>query len=432
MSNSIYQLSDSTPGNGNGNGRAVSSSGADSPSYHAQRVEEDSTQEYGDNLSIALISPNGAYRDAVAGTLRACSGIHIREIPAYPPSPADLPRLLDQQGAVLIDLDSDPDYALRMVEHISAKMALTIMVFSAEAAPDKLMRSMRAGAREFLTLPVEQSVMEQAVVRAFTRRPAKPGTRKPEGSLLTFIGAKGGVGVTTLACNFALALAEQRDRSTLLIDLAVPLGDVALDLGIQSEYSCVNALHAADRLDTSFLAKLVVKHSSGLAVLGAPGRFVPYEFTNDTVGKLLSVARQSFDYVVVDAGSRLDLTEISLFKDASTIYLVAQLGIAELRNSNRLISQSSFAGASPKVEIVLNRYDPRGMTLPEDYIAKVLTKPPRWKIPNDYVAVQRMQTDAISLVPGDTPIARAIQEMARTVTGQPAPVKKKKAFSFFS
>ena len=426
MSNSIYQLSDSMPGNG----RAASNCGTEPQNYHAHSAEEDSTQEYGETLSIALISPNGAYRDVVADTLRACSGIHVREIPAYPPSLTDLPRLLDQQGAVLIDLDSDPEYALRMVEHISAKLTLTIMVFSAEAAPDKLMRSMRAGAREFLTLPVEQGVMEQAVVRALTRRPANPAVPKAEGSLLTFIGAKGGVGVTTLACNFALALAEQRDRSTLLIDLAVPLGDVALDLGIQSEYSCVNALHAADRLDTSFLSKLVVKHSSGLSVLGAPGRFVPYEFTTDTVGKLLSVARQSFDYVVVDAGSRLDLTEVSLFKDASTIYLVAQLGIAELRNSNRLISQS-FAAATPKVEIVLNRYDPRGVTLPEDYIAKVLTKPPRWKIPNDYASVQRMQTDAISLVPGDTPISRAIQEMARAVTGQPAPVKKKKAFSFF-
>lgn len=426
MPNSLFPLPESMPGNGH----ALSDCAAKSPSRDLHRGEGAPKDERGETLSIALIGPDGPYRKAIADILRTCTWTYVREIPAYPPSITDLPHLLDQQDAVLIDLDSDPEYALRMVEHISAKLAVTVMVFSAEAAPDRLMRSMRAGAREFLTVPVESGVMQQAIVRALARRPNKQGPRKSAGRILTFIGAKGGVGVTTLACNFALALAEQRDQSTLLIDLAVPLGDVALDLGIQSEYSCVNALHAADRLDPSFLSKLLVKHSSGLAVLGSPGRFVPYEFTSDNVGKLLSVARQSFDYVVVDAGSRLDLTEISLFKDASTIYLVTQLGVAELRNSNRLISQS-FTEATPKLEIVLNRYDPRSATLPEDYIVKVLTKSPRWRIPNDYASVQRMQTDAISLIPGDLPISRAIQEMARAVTGQPAPAKKRKVFSLF-
>jgi pilus assembly protein CpaE len=215
-----------------------------------------------------------------------------------------------------------------------------------------------------------------------------------------------------------------------LIDLAIPLGDVALNLGVQSEYSTVNALQAIDRLDASFLAKLLVKHSSGLEVLQGPGSFVPHQFTNEVIAKLIAVARQSFDYVVVDAGSRLDLTEMSLFKDASTIYLITQVGVAELRNSNRVISQL-LGGAASKVEIVLNRHNPRSTTVPEDYIAKVLTKPPKWKIPNDYSSVQRVQIEGTPLVPGRSPIAQIVEEMARAVTGQPAPKKKKGAFTLF-
>ena len=395
----------------------------------ANHGEQESELHSGDSLSIVLMSPDDSRREAVAASLRA-SAADVREVSAYPSSLDQLPQLLDQRDAVILDLDSDPERALGLVERISATWAGTVMVFSAEAGSDKLMRSMRAGAREFFTVPVERNAMEEALVRAMTRRPTKQTAGRTEGKLLTFMGAKGGLGVTTAACNFALALADQRDRSTVLIDLALPMGDAALSLGLQSEYSVINALQAADRLDSSFLSNLLVKHASGLAVLAGPDRFVPYEFTSETVGKLFTVARQSFDYVVVDAGSRLDLREISLFKDASTIYLIAQVGVAEMRNSNRLISQF-FSGANAKVEIVLNRYDPRSTALSEEYIAKVLTKSPQWKIPNDYASVRRMQTDATPLVPGDSATSKVIQEMARAVTGQPAPKKKKKAFVFF-
>jgi pilus assembly protein CpaE len=377
------------------------------------------------SLAIALIGPEDRRRDAMAIALREYPSVLVREFASYPASPDELPALLDQYDALIIDLDSNLEYALELVESLSVKGSATVMVYSDEASPDKLVRSMRAGAREFLAVPVEHNAIKGALLRATSRRPAGSNQRRATGKLLTFMGAKGGVGVTTLACNFALALAYQRSQSTLLIDLADPLGDVALNLGIQSEYSTVNALQAADRLDSSFLSKLLVKHSYGLAVLPAPGKFLSYQFANDAISKLLSVARQSFDYVVVDAGSRLDLTEMSLFKDASVIYLIAQVGVAELRNSNRLISQF-FTAPTPQVEIILNRHDPRSTLVPDDYIAKVLTRSPQWKIPNDYQSVQRTQIDATPLLPGDSPIAQVIQEMARAVTGEPVPEKKKK------
>lgn len=377
------------------------------------------------SLSVALIGPEDRRRESMALALREYPSVLVREFSAYPGSRDELPTLLDQFDALILDLDSNPDYALELVEGLSVKGSTTVMVYSDEASPDKLVRSMRAGAREFLGIPVEHNAIKGALLRAISRRPATGNSRRATGKLLTFMGAKGGVGVTTLACNFALALAYQRSQSTLLIDLADPLGDVALNLGIQSEYSTVNALQAADRLDSSFLSKLLVKHSYGLAVLPAPGKFLSYQFANDAVSKLLAVARQSFDYVVVDAGSRLDLTEMSLFKDASVIYLIAQVGVAELRNSNRLISQF-FTAPTPQVEIVLNRHDPRSTLVPDDYIAKVLTRSPQWKIPNDYPSVQRTQIDATPLLPGDSPIAQVIQEMARAITGEPVPEKKKK------
>jgi pilus assembly protein CpaE len=362
----------------------------------------------------------------------------VNAFSSYPPSLDDVPRLLElHHDVIIIDLDSDPEYALELVESIGANGSATVMVYSARPNPDLLVRCMRAGAREFLTLPLELGVVAESLVRAAARKPAlrsivyiaPVARKKTSGRLLTFMGAKGGTGVTTVACNFAVALASDPEQTTLLIDLDLPLGDAALNLGIIAEFSAIDALEQCERLDGSFLKKLLVQHDSGISVLAAPGRFQPYTPSNESVDKLISVARQEFDNVVVDVGSRLDLTATALFKEASSVYLITQAGIPELRNSNRLISQF-FSEGGPNLEVVINRYEQRLTGVSEKDITKALTRPAQWKIPNDYASVRRMQIDASPLVLGDTSISRHIRQMANAVTGQPAEVKKK-SFKLF-
>jgi pilus assembly protein CpaE len=231
-----------------------------------------------------------------------------------------------------------------------------------------------------------------------------------------------------VACNLAVALAQQRDQKTLLIDLDLPLGGAALNLGVVGEFSTIDALKAVDRLDARFLAQLLVQHSSGLWLLGAPGRYVQHQVDGSAIARLVQVARQEFDNVVLDLGSKLDLMDTVVYREASTVYLVTQASIPELRNSNRLISQF-FAGPLPRLEIVINRYEPRSLGVTEAEINKALTKPAQWKIPNDYASVQKMQIHATPLVLEDSAISRQIKKMAKAITGQDvvaaAPAKKK-------
>lgn len=390
-----------------------------------------------DELSIVLIGPDKERREAVSTALAKCTTTEIRAFGTYPPSVDDIPRLLELGvDVIILDLDSDPEYTLELVECIGSGGPVTMMVYSAKADPDLLVRCMRAGAREYLTLPLEMEVIEESLVRALGRRPVSRPIAPPEqpekkasGRLLTFMGAKGGTGVTTLACNFAVAMAQDPSQSTLLIDLDIPFGDAALNLGIIAEFSTIDALQQSERLDGAFLRKLLVKHSSGVWALAAPGRFQPYRPTNEGIDKLITVARQEFDNVVVDVGSRVDLTESIAFKEATTIYLVTQAGIPELRNSNRLISQF-FSDSGSKLEVVINRYEQRLTSVSEKDITKALTRPAQWKIANDYSSVRRMQIDASPLVLGDSAISRQIKQMASAVTGQVIETKKK-GFSFF-
>jgi len=167
-------------------------------------------------------------------------------------------------------------------------------------------------------------------------------------------------------------------------------------------------------------------------VLAAPSELATAQFSEGAVNRLLEVARQEFDYLVVDAGSRLDLQQTHLFSEAATMFLVTQIGVPELRNANRLISRLSRTGG-PKLSIVINRYDPRNREIDDEHVTKALTRPAEWKIPNNYVAVRRMQNTAIPLMHEDSEISRAIQQMTRAVCSQPAisEKEKKKGFSFF-
>jgi pilus assembly protein CpaE len=380
-------------------------------------------------LSIALIGPNEGRRSAAVKILNDCNGNEVCEFASYPPALEDVPKMLEENyDTVIVELDSDPEYALSLVESIGANGRATVMVYSDNADPELLVRCMQAGAREFLTYPFSAEVMAEALVRATARRPVALNTAKAEGKLLAVMGAKGGAGTTMLACNLAVALAQEAKQKTLLIDLDLPLGDAALNLGVVAEFSTIDALNAAERLDARFLSQLLVEHSSGVSLLAAPGRFVQYRAENWSIERLIRVARQEFDNVVLDMGSELDLMGSAAYREATTVYLVTQASIPDLRNSNRLIAQF-FSGPRPKLEIVINRFESRALGVSEEHINKALTKPAQWKIPNDYASVRKMQIHATPLVLEDSAITRQIKKMAKAITGQEEAARQRRKAS---
>jgi pilus assembly protein CpaE len=384
-----------------------------------------------DVLSVAVIGPEQQGRHAIA---KAVLGFHagaVREFPSYPELD-DLPKILQSAfDVVIVELDTNPEHALDMVEHICGHTSATVMVYSAHTDPELLVRCMRAGAREFLTQPIASNTIAEAMVRASVRRPSHRSAKKTQGTLLVFIGAKGGSGVSTLAANFAVALAQESNQRTALLDLNFPLGNTAIDLGLTASLSSVDALRNLDRLDSHFLSTVMIKHSSGLAVLAAPDHYSPVDLHEHSIEKLVNVARHDFDHVVVDAGAGMGLTGRALLSSATTVYLVLQVSLPELRNANRIVNEF-FRSDAPQLEIVLNRFSPRSVEIDEESITKALTMPAKWKIPSDYAAVRKAQNSASPIVLEGSSISQSIRQMASAVPGSQAAVeKKKKKFSIF-
>jgi len=378
-----------------------------------------------EKLSIAVIGPDNARRAAAIEAFSGGAGWEVQEVLPYPARLDDVPYLLVWNFDIMaVDLDVDRKFALDLVARICAECPATVMVYTAETDLELLVRCMWAGAREVLTLPLAPGVIADAMVRASGRRQSARPVHKALGKLLTFVGAKGGSGATTVACNFAVSLAKESGQSTLLIDLDLPLGDSAIHLGISSEHSTMNALQNFNRLDWTLLSKLVTKHESGLMVLAAPGQYSNIETSEEAVQKLLAVARNHFDFVVVDAGSRPDQKTSTIFKYASTIYLVAQVDMTELRNANRIITRF-FSDSGTRLQIVLNRYSAAVAGIKESDVAIALTKQPEWKIPNDPGTVQRMKLTAEPMSVEKSLLTRVIQSMAKNECGTNGQNKKK-------
>ena len=383
------------------------------------------------SLTVAILDSDEQRRKAAAAALARLENLEITEIPFFPEKAGELAKILpDPYNVVLFNVDCDPDLAFEMAENLSAISRTYVMAYSSRADMKLAVHLMRAGAREFFTTPLDAAELAAAMERAAERYAESNQDSKEASRLFVFLGTKGGCGTTTLAANFALALAQESEGKTLLMDFGLPLGDAAINLGIKTEYSVVNALQQPDRLDARMLTQMAVKHSTGLSVLASPSEFSDHPLPLHSIDKLVAVACDAYDFVVADVGSRIDLLGTSLFNKSAILYLITQVGISELFNANRMVTKFFFT-RDQTLQIVLNRFKPSDLLFDERKIDEALTRPAHWKVPDDYAAARRTRETATPMVLGDSAIARAIREMAKTAAGLHAEKSEKRGFFRF-
>jgi pilus assembly protein CpaE len=383
-------------------------------------------------LSVALMAPDAGRRRSLATALAGSHFTVAREFNAYP-SPADLTEI-SRLGCdvAIVDLDADVEQSMRAIESIcSRNPAITVMAYSSRNDATLMRQSMQAGAREFLIEPLLPEALAEAFTRTSSRR---PNHEKAAGKMLVFATSKGGVGVTTVAANFALALAKESGARVVVVDMDFQLGEIAAGLGLTATFSVVDALMNAARLDREFLSTLLIRHASGLSVLGAPE---DYSFFHSPVdegaNKLFRILRDEFDYVVVDMGACHGHIQEMLFTIATTVYLVTETTFPALRNAHRLISYLSARNSNRQLEVVVNRFNSRHIRIDENSATKALTRPVNWRVPNAYAAVRAAQDNGVPLVMESSPFTRVIVQMARAACGSAIAAKSEtgKGFHLF-
>ena len=374
--------------------------------------------------SAVLIVPDAARRASIGRELQLLSVPVAREYMVYPDVRAIEELVNLDCDLYIVDLDSNVERALELIEVICNRhAAATVMATSVNSDSSLLIRSMRAGAREFLQGPIVHTSIADAVARALARR--EKSQQAVAGKVFMFAGAKGGSGVTTVATNFAVALTKEDVGKVAIVDMDLQLGEVALGLGLTPQFSVLDALKNEERLDSDLLATLLVRHTSGLSVLASPEQYTPFALVPSGIQRLFNLLRRQFNYIVVDAGTAAGAAADTLLDLADSVYLVTEVSIPALRNARRLLAFMTERRNNSHVEVILNRFNAREFEIDENSATKALARPVDWKVPNDFPSVRMAENTGVPLAMKDSPISRVMHKMAIRAAGHLPQAEKK-------
>jgi pilus assembly protein CpaE len=292
--------------------------------------------------------------------------------------------------------------------------ATAVLLVAAKLDPAIMLEAMRAGVSEFVTEPLAVADLQAAIKRLVGNVAAAA-----QGEVFAVVGAKGGVGATTVVVNAATALAKGDPGSTLLIDLNVACGDAAVFLGAEPRFSVMDALENVQRLDTAFFRGLVVRTKSGLDFLGASGRPVTANFDSTRIRTLLDFSARTNRFTVLDV-PRSDTVALDSLDNATKIVLVVNQELATVRTAARMAATLRQRYGQNRLHLVLTRTDRRAEIGHED-VERTVGVEIAHTFPSDYrLALQAMNKGRPLVLDGQHELSKAFTIFARDLAGVPA------------
>ena len=303
--------------------------------------------------------------------------------------------------------------------------AASFMLLTREHHQELLIRAMRAGVREVLQLPL----VHRAFHEAMDRIAATVGESSlRDGKVLAFISCKGGSGATFISTNFGYALATLASKKVLLIDLHSQFGDATLYVSDQRPAMTLSDVCSQiNRIDGPFLESCLVHVTPGFGILAAaddPG--VAVDLKPEHMDAILRVARQHYDYIVLDVGRQIDAISLRALDSADAIYPVLQLGLPDIRDGRRLLDIFRSLGYPlDNTRLIVNRYEKGGKLRLQD-LQSALGAEIIHTIPNDYIAVTDSVNQGVPVLrlSRSAQVSRSMIELVETVTSRRVPENK--------
>jgi pilus assembly protein CpaE len=302
-----------------------------------------------------------------------------------------------------------------------------VIIVASRLDPAMLLEAMRSGVSEVVSDPVTAADLEAAIARLMAHRPATAAT----GVAFAFLGAKGGVGTTTVAVNVATALAGLSPHGTLLIDLHMSNGDAAVFLGAEPRFSIVDALENTHRLDEQFFSGLIVKTKSGVDLLASSDRVMVAPVDVRRVRSLIEFAARTYKYVVLDV-PRSDTAMLDALEAASRIIVVANQELATVRSTSRMASALRQRYGKDKITIIVSRSD-RLAEIGHEDVERAVGAPVKHVIPSDYRrALQALNKGRPLTLENHNELASSFVRFARSLAGVEAPAPAERPAGRFS
>jgi pilus assembly protein CpaE len=285
-------------------------------------------------------------------------------------------------NVAIITLGANTEQALALIERLTVESPTTALICAArDASPELILRSMRAGAREFLRLPIIGDEFKEVLDRTTEYCAQHVDAPKKKGRMIAVFSSKGGCGTSFIATNLACAISNP----TVLVDLNLQAGDLPLFLGLEPKYSIADLVENRARLDASLLGSYVTPYTSNLALLAAPREADSAdEIEPEHVFEALESLRESYSHVVLDPQHTFDSITLTALDQADDIVLVLTLDIPAIRSAQRSLEIFDRLGyPRKKVRVIVNRWS-KQIDLDLRQVETYLGEPVMGFVPSDY------------------------------------------------
>jgi len=276
-----------------------------------------------------------------------------------------------------------------------------------------MLEAMRMGVNEWVAEPDKLDELDAALHRV-----ARAVTKPMMGRAIAVLGAKGGVGTTTVAVNLATALQRASQRPALLMDLHLAHGDAAVFMGVDPRFSVLDAIENIHRLDETYLKGLVVPTAAGPDLLGSSNRPLQGAVEAMRVRSLIDFATSAYRYVVLDC-PRADATMVEAIDAASNVVVVVNQELATLKSASRIATDLRMRCGPDRVRLAISRFDPHSDISQAD-VERVMGSPVRYVFPSDYrAAVAALNRGEPLFVQNHSQLADTFDQFARDLGGLP-------------
>lgn len=376
-------------------------------------------------LRLAIVDPVDASRERLKSSLLGLETVWLEaECSRY----AFFKDVLEQTNPDVgfISLDGDPDQGMALVEQLTQlKPSVTLLVSSSSNDGGLILRTMRAGAKEFLTNPIRPEDLAAALQRVARVRAGSSKSGGPRGCRTVAVnGATGGVGSTSLAVNLACDLAADPKNSVVLVDLDLALGDADVYLDTIPEYTLTDVAQNITRLDFTLLKRSLTKHSSGLYLLPRPVQLEDSRLvTCEDLQRVIGLLKATFTHLIFDTSKSFSAIDMLAMEQADDVLLVTQLDLPCLRNVVRLMMSFEHTPTlRDKVKIVVNRVGQGGGSISIKKAQETLGREVYWQVPNDFRTMIEVRNNGVPLLEQapKAAITQSISGLAETLCGASA------------
>ncbi|MBV6432513.1 MAG: hypothetical protein IANPNBLG_02655 [Bryobacteraceae bacterium] len=379
-------------------------------------------------LNAILVAPNRELADLFLATVPRVRGFQILgDLRTYPPQQTLEIRLRQLQPEVaLIDLTSDFEQAGQLIRYLSSlRPPIHVVGLHSHNDSEAILRSVRMGASEFLYVPFDPAIQQEAVARLRKMRGPETGAEPDQGKIIVFSSSKPGSGASTLATQTAFALKRSTGRRVLLADFDLTGGTIGFFLKLTPRQSLMDVIDAGS-LDASNWSNFTVA-CGGVDILTAPETPYVQPIEPARVQETLQYVRMLYDWVVVDLPSIFHRLSLLALSEAEKAFLVSTSELPSLHLTRKAISLLSQLGFSKdRFQVVVNRVSKRDGLAGGD-LGKLFDCPVHASFPNDYFSLHRVITLGRPLS-SDCELGRSIESLAQRIAG-PASGEKKRLTS---